>query len=379
MTLVKNDNINGSSTHAIVIGVGSYAHLIGGVGPLFQDHGGMGQLSSPPHSARAFADWLLKDYNNPIKPLASIEILISDAANQTYTLPTGEVKQIEKATVANVITAVNDWFNRGDQNKDNLLIFYFCGHGIARGAGTSLLLENYGETSYGALRQAVYFDGLHLGMDKCKARYQCYFIDACRVASPTLIQADGYYGDPIIPGSALHSQIGARRGSVFYSTIPGTQAFGLPNKPSVFADALLSALRGPGSNDFSGSWCIDTDTLYTGIRLLLKREMSRYDADQLCSINDYGTCTLHYLKALPEALVEVSCQPEQANQDASLSCSNGTKTIERPAPESLPWNIMLETGNYDFHAKFSTAQYTDSSKSDYVRPPFRPIKIEVQS
>jgi len=378
MTLIKSNNINGPATHALVIGVGSYTHLIGGTGTLFPEHGGMGQLFSPPHSARAFADWLLKDYNNPSKPLASIEMLISDSQTQDYSLPTGEAKQIEKATMANVEAAINNWFDRGDQEKDNLLIFYFCGHGLARGLLTALLLENFGERAQSPLKQAINLDALHLGMDKCKARYQCYFIDACRIASSTLIQADGYYGDPIIPGSALHSQVGVRKAPVFYSTLAGTQAFGIPGKPSVYTGVLLSALRGPGSNDFSGDWCIDTDTLNTGIRLLLEREISRYgDVDQLSSVNNLANFTLHYLKALPEALVEVSCKPEHATQDASLSCSNGTKTIQRDAPDSSPWNIMLETGNYDFHAKFTSQQFKNNSRSDYVRPPFKPVKIEV--
>lgn len=379
MTFINGANTDGPATHALVIGVGSYPHLIGGTGTLSPENAGMGQLSSPPHSARAFADWLLKDYNNPSKPLASLEMLISDSTTQNYSLPTGEVKQIQKATMANVVTAVNNWFNRGDQNQDNLLIFYFCGHGMARGFMTALLLEDFGETSHSPLRQALDFDGFHLGMDKCKARQQCYFIDACRVASSTLIESFNYAGDPIIQPSARLSRIGNRYAPVYYSTIAGSQAFGQPNAPSIFTQALLSALNGPGSNDVYGDWRVDTDTLNRGIDFLLERKIAAFGSiDQVCTVGNLSRFTLHYLNKLPKALVEVSCIPEQANPYAKLSCRNGTQTVERNNPDSSPWDVMLEAGNYDFRATFDTPLYRDNSKSDYVRPPFKPVKIEVQ-
>ena len=45
------------ATHAIIIGVGEYAYLSGGSSGRVTDlHGGLQQLSSPPKSAKAFAE-----------------------------------------------------------------------------------------------------------------------------------------------------------------------------------------------------------------------------------------------------------------------------------------------------------------------------------
>jgi hypothetical protein len=79
--VVHETPIAGSATHALVIGVGSYPHLLGGSGALCEDNEGLAQLTSPPVSARKFADWLICSFANPDKPLASVALLISEEEN----------------------------------------------------------------------------------------------------------------------------------------------------------------------------------------------------------------------------------------------------------------------------------------------------------
>ena len=38
----------------------------------------MGQLTSPPHSARAVARWLIRSLRDPAKPLADVALLVSE-------------------------------------------------------------------------------------------------------------------------------------------------------------------------------------------------------------------------------------------------------------------------------------------------------------
>jgi hypothetical protein len=57
--LIHNVAVDGPATHALVIGVGAYPHLIGGTGRT-KYNDGMGQLTSPPISARLFASWLMR-------------------------------------------------------------------------------------------------------------------------------------------------------------------------------------------------------------------------------------------------------------------------------------------------------------------------------
>ena len=105
--LVHNDEVDGPSTHALVIGVGAYPHLLRGKGMLSPDHDGMGQLSSPSASARGFCRWLIEAINDPSKPLASVSLLLSEPAPSVFRHPsTGHDHRVAAATMENVEVAV---------------------------------------------------------------------------------------------------------------------------------------------------------------------------------------------------------------------------------------------------------------------------------
>jgi len=147
----------------------------------------MGQLSSPTVSAKMFAKWLVNDYNNPDKPLSSLQLLISDTGLSQFTLPNGTIMDIERATHANVKAAILDWYKKGNLSKENMLIFYFCGHGLARGSSLTILLEDFGENDIAPFQHSIDFTQMHDGMEKSLARHQCYFVDACRNASSLML------------------------------------------------------------------------------------------------------------------------------------------------------------------------------------------------
>lgn len=381
MTLILDQNIQGAATHALVIGVGHYRHLPNGSGPLFPDHEGMGQLTSPPHSARAFARWLLEDYHNPQRPLASLDLLLSDADSHEFQHPDGRRFPCDGATMDHVEQAVLAWKDRGDSDPDHLMLFYFCGHGIGSGLMTALLTEDFGRRADAPLKQAVDLNGLYLGMDKCAARQQCFFIDACRVASDTLIEAQGYAGDPIIYGSARASVQGKRRAPIYYATIAGARAYGRTGAPSVFTQVLLDALAGAGSDDIEeDQWRVDTDTLNRGITYLLDQQVPASERlDQVSPVDHLTSFTLHHLQGKPLVPVAVSCEPEQATAAANLSWSDGQTTVSRPEPDDSQWRLSLAAGAYRFFARFPNGGFTDGEKRSRIRPPFRPVRIEVQS
>ena len=80
MTLVYDDiQSNKAQAHLLVIGVGKYPHLLNGehFDPHVR-HLDLGQLTSPPVSARAFARWWCESYNNPDVPLGSVELFLSE-------------------------------------------------------------------------------------------------------------------------------------------------------------------------------------------------------------------------------------------------------------------------------------------------------------
>lgn len=119
----------------------------------------MGQLSSAPVSARELARWFLSDFDNPAFPPASLDLLLSDAAGSQFTDPSGQTHGIGRATFSNVETAVFDWFQRGMASPDNLMILFYCGHGLGKGKQTILLAEDFGSLPDTlSLKRAVDFD-----------------------------------------------------------------------------------------------------------------------------------------------------------------------------------------------------------------------------
>src|SRR5256885_3452123 len=187
----------------------------------------MEQLTSPPASARAFATWLLTTYDNPRVPLASLDLLLSDAKSQLVGPPDREV---QTATFANVSQAIKDWAKRS-ASPDDLLLFFFSGHGISAAVQTTLLCEDFGSDPLAPLSHAIDFTKLHMGLDQIAARRQCFFVDACRVATTTVLETFDYYGQPVIDPKAQHS-VHARQAPVFQSTLAGQSAYGRKGQQS---------------------------------------------------------------------------------------------------------------------------------------------------
>lgn len=132
--------------------------------------------SQDSRSTREFANWLLDTYDNPDAPLASVDVLLSDAKGQQ--IKRGKkTTNIEPAEFAKVANAIQQWATRATSEKD-VLLFFFSGHGIAAGNQTTLLCEDFGSNPLSAMSHAIDFNKLHMGLDRVVPRYQCFFIDA---------------------------------------------------------------------------------------------------------------------------------------------------------------------------------------------------------
>ena len=174
-----------------MIGIGQYPHLIGGDAPA-QKTDGLRQLSSPPISARAMAEWLLQDYHCPGKELASLSLLTSEPESAPFIDPkTGTVRNVPIAETATIVAAVKEWKRRGDSSADNRLIFYYCGHGISEGDDMALLAREFSLDDDNPLESALDFRKLVDGLRKCQASQQIFLVDACRASSDVLISQTG--------------------------------------------------------------------------------------------------------------------------------------------------------------------------------------------
>ncbi|MEM7711241.1 MAG: caspase family protein [Pseudomonadota bacterium] len=179
MSLFFDSQSNAPRTHALVIGVGGYPFLPGGATPTsgsLEQVGRLNQLTSPPRSALAVAEFLKTKHAQWLPPVGSVDVLISRAPGDSVSIPNG-VKA--DATIDRIRESYGEWRVRCNSDENNLALFYFCGHGLQEDE-QYLLAQDFGQDSLNPWLGAFAFESTMLAMHRCRARTQCFFIDACR-------------------------------------------------------------------------------------------------------------------------------------------------------------------------------------------------------
>jgi Caspase domain len=381
-TVYENSKIKGAATHAIVIGVGHYRHLPGGKGKKAPNTWGLRQLSSPPHSARAIASWLIEEFDHPTKPLASVSLLVADSADSKFSYRAKKKARsvrLRDANFSHVATAVRQWHARGNRNEKNLLLFFFCGHGFELGTDLALLLSDFAADPLAPLDGALDFRRFRAGMEDCAARQQCYFIDACRTESELLTGNLNQAGRPIIQRAGTYNTRSAlRQGPVFHSTLAGASAFATKGQPSHYTSALIEALSGAGAGDETGEWQVRTNSLNAALGYLLRDASQRLQLPeaQIIATDDLSEIDLNVVSSARVPVI-VTCDPETANRSASFSCESGSSKFKR-SPKPGSWRLTIPAGSYDIAVKLRNPLKRTVTRRDFpVRPIYRHLKLKV--
>ena len=371
-------------THALVIGIGQYPHLIGGDAPA-QKTDGLRQLSSPPISARAMAGWLLTDYHCPAKELASLSLLTSEPAPAPFMNPrTGAAHDVPDADIAAIVVAIKEWKRRGDTSVDNRLIFYFCGHGISEGNDMALLARGFSLDDDNPLNNALDFPKLVEGLRKCQASQQVFLVDACRASSDVLISQTGgtFAGQVPLLGGRRPLELPRLEAMTYYATLAGDFSHARPNSVSLFAEATLRALRGAGSDDPTNEWWVNTNRLHEAVVHFMKEPVfaGKVAGVQIPAVNLTSGFDLHQLTGLPVVPVYIGCSPPEGNDIAEFVCrQDGTERSRRavgeldPADPTGRWLIDLVLGAYEFEARLAPDDVRVQVRQ--IRPPFRIVDL----
>lgn len=383
---VFSKKVKGPATHAIVIGVGHYAYLPGGGGGhVVENSEDMSQLSSPPQSARELARWLIEHYESPTRPLASVRLLIAEKKSPpfSFVLPNKQKKSVmvTAATMPAAEDAILEWEALGHADPGNLLLFYFCGHGLAAGTELALLTSDFGKNPKQKLKGALDFRKFHLIMGDTAARNQCYFVDACRVGSPFLIQSAGYAGNPVVqPKPPAPNPNGELRISpIFYSTLAEARAYARPGKVSLFTEALLDSFAGAGSGDESGPWQVEVTMVQRALGKLMKQagKILKMPQGQIPATGgDFAEVTLNTLTR-PIVPVFVEVEPPNWHAQALLRCEDAAEKRTR-APRPEPWRLSVPAGKYSFFADLAANNVKVEPRiDDPVQPPLwsKPLKV----
>jgi hypothetical protein len=267
---VFDDNVrNQPRTHVLVIGVGDYANgrekrTAGAASTLKQ-------LTSPPKSAVAIANYFTDEFDNKDHPIGTVTLLVSGKISRSGRASGN--KGIPRATLRNVKRAMIEWKTAFEGHLDNMLVFYFCGHGVSMGQKAAMLLEDFGNETNG-YEPAIELDTLRGTLKKAMPSKQLFLLDCCRTAADHAYLHEDTLGtrvlsimDNVRPKGQLPRQ------SVLVPTMDGQIAFGELDDISVFTSCFLDAVRFAGVSNDSGTWAGTVDQIHGAIGKLVHHRL----------------------------------------------------------------------------------------------------------
>jgi hypothetical protein len=379
------DRGNNPATHVIVIGIGHYDHLPGGGGVPTPHHLNMKQLKSPPISARKVASWFIENFDCPERPLASVALVISEAAptpftnsrsGVAYTVPSGTTDEVKQALVA--------WIERSETHPDNRIMLYFNGHGLASGIDNLYLLRDYGKDPQDPLAGALNYQRLVAGLATRKPSSQLMLFDACRSADPiAALNTTGgqgvFFADP---AGRLNIAQQMRQCPVFSAELD-RQAYGRPEEESLCARAFIRAMSGACCKRVGNDWYITTDRLVDVLTDFQNRELAQAGApmQQAADANRFAKFPLRKLAGVPSIPVFVRLANRTAEPNVLIRAvrANVRHLFSDPSvagwqPQGV-WEKSLEIGEYAFEAAPLQGGGAPIVKSDTVIPSYLEVEL----
>jgi tetratricopeptide (TPR) repeat protein len=307
---------NCAGTHVLIVGVGGYPCLLGGDPELLLSNPmGLAQLSSPPLSAVALADWFVArqapgkqgiesvGFYNPHAPLASVEMLVSPSLN--YHCPDGSAVAIDGATRRNIAKGYRTWLARARSNPGNIAVLYFCGHG-ATGSNDYILPSDFGEDH----PDNPWADAIDITETARAARREIsgslyFFIDACRQTSHDSLMPGA--GTPALQSVDFEKNVLCFSRLLLWATAEGAVAFGVKRQVSRFTTALLEALSGFYGEELADdidNWVVTGDALAKAVRTILDTQNSSLDKAKHQNIEQQliGSHPFHFETQRPKTI-----------------------------------------------------------------------------
>ncbi len=360
----EGDVVTGQARlHALIIGVGDYPHLNGGAGTLAVDPLQLSQITTPRFTAPKIAAWLRDSYRNPACPLGSLEVVLSPSA---AALTAAGAPNAETATMGHIVDACTRWFSRCNAHADNIAFFYFCGHGLSKDE-QFLLAEDFGNpVLLDRWKNCVDFDGLRLGMRRCQAQTQLFFIDACRETPFGMLSQLAIKGDPIITGATFADTVNCT--AAFYATGQGRQAFGPDGDVTYFGQALLACLNGVAAQKKGTKWVVNTYQLGSALGQAMAVLARRHRLPLTCNPDATGLARIHEPPG-GRVMTVLECTSEAANNVAEIRLENGVQSFHSPPGNAKPLIEDVEAGTWKITVTFPGAEFSSTGPDTYQLTP----------
>jgi hypothetical protein len=382
----------GPATHALVIGVGYYRHLLGGPEQKPRVHLGLSVLESPPRSAEKFANVLLGTdpaspglaLHNPAAPLATLEVLISGRNPSTFAV--GATTHVAEAATSDAVALAFDrWLAEVEGHPDNVGILYFCGHGVmGNGPEQYLLLEDHGRSANRPFEAGSFDFTSTLRALWRRVPAQLYaFVDACRTHDARVAGTMGARPGPLLEETASTRNVNLGS-TLVEASGEGLPAYGDGAGVSRFTDALVRALDGycgvpqPGS----GQWLVNGEAISQAMpKLLALVNRERQGEAQSCTPHPSGPrdLPLHVLVRPPKVKVEIVVLPEKYQPLGGFTMSD---LLDRAAPPlvggNMPgeWRTEAVRGFYRIEVRSPTRAFADfEGPAESVDPPTYRLQV----
>jgi len=366
MALIFSQVQDTPQTHVLIIGVGHYHYLSGGVTATEQVYDfakNLTQLSSPVHSAKLFYEQVKEHHftSSWLKPLGSVEILLDDYVDDFAGVNTA----VEPATHSATAHAYRRWKTRCNWNSENVAIFYFAGHGYSKPEEQYLALSDFGQDPYNPWAGSMPFTSTRRAFHGCLAKTQIFFVDACRSIPP-----DNLLNTFMVAGMDTISNLQAdcEHDLTILGAANNESAFGPKSGPAYFTRAILNGFRGYGANRDRRECIVSTGDFPSNVTrwLSLEKSSEGYKQRATAILNNPVDILQH--QAGPEAEFLIDCDPGAALPLAAFSCKGKDVNLSRE-PNIDPWVIKVKAGLYYVSAEFTGAGFSNTSEIRVVDPP----------
>jgi len=369
-----------AQTHALVIGIDDYPHLLGGSKSRQQPAAnsfGLSQLTSPGVSASAFVNWL-STLANRKAPLGTVDLLLSPG---THINTAGQRAPVDLPTMANIKSAYRAWIAKTNANSTNVAIFYYCGHGLEKEGATILLPSDFGDPSEANISERMIDFSLTYDCTllESRAETQLFLIDACR---ETPLQLLALRTTPTALVSTTKLQQQPRDAPIFQAANSGLQAHGQTGQISFFTEALIACLSKFGARGKNNNkWEVSTNSLGQAMKCYMRRLKRAGLPPLVCDVGagmSNFDSVIHYLSGQVYVMSSVDCDPDAALAHAEITINDGAAAIHsRNNPQPEPFEFDVPAGQYDVQVHFPAQNFTDKNCPQLMQPPFTPCTIEV--
>jgi hypothetical protein len=345
----ERDLPNSPATHALVIGVAGYPTAKRGQG-YDQILRGVADVPCAVASAKRMADWLFDNKDSLTPPLASIDLLLSEAPadpnRRPYPMRLQPQATIVEATNANVEERGKAWrerFKNGD-----CAFFFISGHGAMSGNDAVVFLNdlNSKETDpWGAHVNISETARALKGDQRLKAAF--VFSDACQEYNQRFAQVPHGSGAHIVVPQDPLTLVNARDKVAFVTaasqgleTLEGDWDVDARVKMGRFTQVLVQALDGASARQQNGEWVVYAESIVADLKNLyrLRKWTDPFEPSPVMGQNERFSIVQHRQPKVP---VIVMTQPPERLSNCALE-------IFLPPDRSKPAIQRCDPGRRNF-------------------------------